>query len=69
MVQTDPADRVTSAEALEYFDSLVAAANLSSSSLRWRLTRRSEPLATRMIWGTVALAKEGLFQARRLVGL
>ncbi|KIP08699.1 hypothetical protein PHLGIDRAFT_18868 [Phlebiopsis gigantea 11061_1 CR5-6] len=58
-----------SARALEIFGALIAEANLSAPRLRCKLRRRSESAPVRLIWGTVAMAKEGLSQAMRLAGL
>lgn len=69
MVHEEPAYRPTSTRALEHFDSIVAEADFSPSSLRWRLASRSESTPVRIFWDTVAMVKEGVLQVRRLVGL
>lgn len=51
------------------FEKIVGEAALTPAVLRWRLRQKSETAPLRIAYDTVAVAKEGLFQARRLVAL
>ena len=40
---------------------------LTSTSLRWRLRPRTESTSERVVYDTVAVAREGLYHLKRLV--
>lgn len=65
MTHLQPERRPTAEDAVLMFQSIRT--NLDTSLLRWRLRSRSESAPERVVYDTVAVAKEGLYQLRRLV--
>ncbi|KAI0737365.1 kinase-like domain-containing protein [Daedaleopsis nitida] len=62
----DPAARVSAEGALAIFRDLQARSN--GMSLRWRLSARTESTPERMVYSTVAMAREGIYQFKRIMG-
>ena len=65
MQRVDPAARVDAREAVATFNSIRA--RLNNPLLRWRLRSRTETTSERVVYDTVAVAREGLYHLKRLV--
>ncbi|PIL33731.1 hypothetical protein GSI_04356 [Ganoderma sinense ZZ0214-1] len=65
MQRTDPAARVSVQDAMAIFNSIHA--RLNNPLLRWRLRSRTETTSERVVYDTVAVAREGLYHLKRLV--
>ncbi len=65
MMDTDPTCRPTAQQALDKFEDIRA--GLDGAMLRWRLRSKSESVPARMVYDTVAAAREGIYQFKRLV--
>lgn len=63
--QRQPERRPSAEEAVLHFDRIRT--TLSSISLRWRLRSRAETVSERVLYDTVAVAREGIHHLRRLV--
>ncbi|OBZ75942.1 hypothetical protein A0H81_04132 [Grifola frondosa] len=65
MKDAQPSQRPTADQALVLFEELCA--HLNSPSLRWRLRSRTESAPERVVYDTVAAAREGIYHLRRLI--
>ena len=65
MQRTDPVARINVREAIAMFNGIHS--TLSSPLLRWRLRSRTETTSERVVYDTVAVAREGLYHLKRLV--
>ena len=65
MTQPDPVKRLTASEAMTLFDSIRS--RQTNALLRWRLRSRTETTSERVVYDTVAVAREGLYHLKRLV--
>ncbi|PIL33736.1 hypothetical protein GSI_04361 [Ganoderma sinense ZZ0214-1] len=65
MQRADPAARVSTQGAMTMFNSIQA--RLNNPLLRWRLRSRTESASERVVYDTVAVAREGLYHLKRLV--
>ncbi|KAH9949301.1 kinase-like domain-containing protein [Amylocystis lapponica] len=65
MKDIDPTRRPTAEFALALFESIRA--GLNDTLLRWRLRARTESAPERVVYDTVAVAREGLYQIKRFV--
>ena len=65
MTQPDPAKRLTAREAMALLDNVRS--RQTSTLLRWRLRSRTETTSERVVYDTVAAAREGLYHLKRLV--
>ena len=61
----DPAQRPTADAALHIFESIYS--RTDETLLRWRLRSRMESAPERVVYDTVAVAREGIYQLRRLI--
>lgn len=66
MRQQRPEARPTAAELLRQWEAIRA--DLAPSLYRWRLGPKTEPAFERMVNDTVAVAWEGVYRLRKLVG-
>lgn len=65
MTQPDPAKRLTAKESRTLLNSIRS--QQTSTLLRWRLRSRTETASERVVYDTVAVAREGLYHLKRLV--
>lgn len=65
MKQHQPERRPSAEEAFLQFERIRS--TFSSISLRWRLRSRAETMPERVLYDTVAVAREGIHHLRRLV--
>jgi len=65
MLQYQPGRRPTAEEALRMFREICS--GLNSTFLRWRLRSRTESAPERVVYDTVAVAREGFYHLKRLV--
>ncbi|KAI1790366.1 kinase-like domain-containing protein [Ganoderma leucocontextum] len=65
MQRTDPTARVSARDAMTMFSSIRT--RLNNPLVRWRLRRRTETTSERVVYDTVAVAREGLYHLKRLV--
>ena len=65
MKDLSPDRRPPAEVALATFEGICA--DLNPTLLRWRLRARSESAPVRVVYDTVAVAREGLYQFKRLV--
>nr|VWP01474.1 N/A [Ganoderma boninense] len=65
MTQPDPAKRLTAVESMTLLNSIRS--QQTSVFLRWRLRSRTETTSERVVYDTVAVAREGLYHLKRLV--
>ncbi|KAM5537890.1 hypothetical protein V8D89_008366 [Ganoderma adspersum] len=65
MTQPDPAKRLTVKESMALLSSIRS--RQTSALLRWRLRSRTETASERVVYDTVAVAREGLYHLKRLV--
>ena len=61
----DPAQRPTADAAFRIFESIYS--RTDEVLLRWRLRSRTESAPERVVYDTVAVAREGIYQLRRLI--
>ncbi|THH04862.1 hypothetical protein EW146_g10061 [Bondarzewia mesenterica] len=66
MAEHDPVRRPSAPAALSDFQKLKA--GLNSINLRWRLRPRDESVPQRVVFDTVAVARETFYQLKRIVG-
>lgn len=65
MIQSQPERRPTAQAAYQLFQDILA--GLNESTLRWRLRSRRESISERVVYDTVAVAREGLYRLKRLM--
>ncbi|OSX61727.1 hypothetical protein POSPLADRAFT_1144317 [Postia placenta MAD-698-R-SB12] len=65
MKQRDPERRPSAEQAFRSFEGIRS--TLSNASLRWRLRPRTESMSERVLYDTVAVAREGVHHLKRLV--
>lgn len=65
MKQRDPERRPSAEQAFRSFEGIRS--TLSNASLRWRLRPRTESMSERVLYDTVAVAREGIHHLKRLV--
>ena len=65
MKSEDPAQRPTADTAFHLFQSIYSSAD--QTLLRWRLRSREESVSERVVYDTVAVAREGFYQLQRLI--
>lgn len=65
MVQPQPSRRPTAQSAYQTLQEIRA--RLGETTLRWRLRSRQESTSERVVYDTVAVAREGLYQLKRMV--
>lgn len=65
MIQYDPQQRPTAQSARTMFENIRA--TLNESTLRWRLRSRQESAPERVVYDTVAVAKEGIYRIKRMI--
>ncbi|TBU39410.1 kinase-like domain-containing protein [Dichomitus squalens] len=61
----DPAQRPTADAAFHLFEAIYS--RTDETLLRWRLRSRTESAPERVVYDTVAVAREGIYQLRRLI--
>ncbi|KAK7691433.1 hypothetical protein QCA50_004832 [Cerrena zonata] len=65
MTHEDPLSRPTAQAAFDMFREIQA--GLSESTLRWRLRSRNESVPERVVYDTVAVAREGIYKIKRMI--
>lgn len=65
MKRPNPTERPTAQEAIEVFQECKTA--LTTLALRWRLRSREESVPERVVYNSVAMAREGLYHLKRLM--
>lgn len=65
MIHPTPEQRPTIESAYEKFRQIRA--GLTESTLRWRLRSRNESAPQRVVYDTVAVAREGFYQLKRMI--
>ncbi|KAK7691435.1 hypothetical protein QCA50_004834 [Cerrena zonata] len=65
MTQREPQRRPTAEAACSMFRKIQA--DLAESTLRWRLRSRKESVPERVVYDTVAVAREGIYKIRRMI--
>ena len=65
MRQRDPNQRPTAQAALTVFQGIKA--DLRESTLRWRLRSREESAPERVVYDTVAVAREGIYRIKKMI--
>lgn len=65
MKTKDPLERPNAEVALSMFEAIRV--HLNHSLLRWRLRLRTESAPERVVYDTVAVAREGIYHLKRLV--
>lgn len=65
MRQRDPERRPSAEQAFRSFEGIRS--TLSNGCLRWRLRPRTESMSERVLYDTVAVAREGIHHLKRLV--
>ncbi|KAK7688004.1 hypothetical protein QCA50_008374 [Cerrena zonata] len=65
MVKHDPAQRPTAPIALNMFRDIRA--RLTEPTLRWRLRSREETAPERVVYDTVAAAREGIYRIKKMI--
>ncbi|CAL1711872.1 unnamed protein product [Somion occarium] len=65
MVQPQPERRPTAMSALQIFQDIRS--GVPDSTLRWRLRPREESTPARVVYDTVAVAREGIYRLKRLM--
>lgn len=65
MVQPEPRKRPTAEAAYHLFREIQA--GLAETTLRWRLRSRKESAPERVVYDTVAAAREGIYRIRRMI--
>ena len=61
----NPAQRPTADAAFHIFESIYN--QTDETLLRWRLRSRTESAPERVVYDTVAVAREGIYQLRKLI--
>lgn len=61
----NPAERPTADAASHIFESIYG--HTDDTLLRWRLRSRAESAPERVVYDTVAVAREGIYQLRKLI--
>lgn len=65
MVHRQPDQRPTARSAYQTLQDIRA--GLGETTLRWRLRSRQEGTSERVVYDTIAVAREGLYQLKRMV--
>ncbi|KAK7691420.1 hypothetical protein QCA50_004819 [Cerrena zonata] len=65
MTHEDPRSRPTAQAAFDMFREIRA--DLAESTLRWRLRSRNESVPERVVYDTVAAAREGIYKIKRMM--
>lgn len=65
MKKQEPRQRPTAQQASAMFEDIRS--HLNDSLLRWRLRSRTESAPERVVYDTVAVAREGIYHLKRLV--
>ncbi|KAK7691449.1 hypothetical protein QCA50_004848 [Cerrena zonata] len=65
MLQTEPEDRPTAEIAFRTFQKIQS--SLTEPTLRWRLRSRKETAPERVVYDTVAAAREGIYRIKRMI--
>lgn len=65
MTKDDPKSRPTAEAAYNMFREIQA--GLAESTLRWRLRSRKESVPERVVYDTVAAAREGIYKIKRMI--
>lgn len=66
MTSQNPSQRPTAPNALSQFN--IIKSNLNTLSLRWRLRPREESVPERVVYDTVAVARETYHHLKKIVG-
>lgn len=65
MMHIQPERRPTAEDAILMLHNIIS--SVDTTLLRWRLRSRSESAPERVVYDTVAVAREGMYHLRRLV--
>lgn len=65
MTQDEPRSRPTAEAAYNTFREIQD--GLTESTLRWRLRSRKESMPERVVYDTVAAAREGIYKIKRMI--
>lgn len=65
MLQPEPSHRPTAPGCYAIFQGIKA--SLTESTLRWRLRSRKESAPERVVYDTVAVAREGIYRIKQMI--